>query len=68
MEFLYFFPDPWPKKKHYKRRIIDESFINLISKKFIRAGLQKLLPTGQTIVTIYWKYLKKIIILKELII
>lgn len=28
-----FFPDPWPKKKHYKRRLIKEDFINLISQK-----------------------------------
>jgi tRNA (guanine-N7-)-methyltransferase len=36
-----FFPDPWPKKKHYKRRIIDESFINLISKKIYKGGFAK---------------------------
>ncbi len=36
-----FFPDPWPKKKHYKRRIIDESFINLISEKIYRGGFAK---------------------------
>lgn len=36
-----FFPDPWPKKKHYKRRIIDESFINLISKKICKGGFAK---------------------------
>ncbi len=36
-----FSPDPWPKKKHYKRRIIDESFINLISKKIYKGGFTK---------------------------
>ena len=36
-----FFPDPWPKKKHYKRRIIDESFVNLISKKIYKGGFAK---------------------------
>jgi tRNA (guanine-N7-)-methyltransferase len=25
-----FFPDPWPKKKHYKRRLINSSFLSLI--------------------------------------
>ena len=25
------FPDPWPKKKHYKRRIIQKSTLNLIN-------------------------------------
>ena len=28
-----FFPDPWPKKKHLKRRLINNSFIELLSKK-----------------------------------
>ena len=26
------FPDPWPKKKHKKRRLINEEFVNLLSK------------------------------------
>jgi len=29
-----FFPDPWPKKRHCKRRLINSSFLDLISKKF----------------------------------
>ena len=33
-----FFPDPWPKKKHLKRRLINENFIDLISKKLKRNG------------------------------
>ena len=33
-----FFPDPWPKKKHFKRRIINEYFLELISKKIIKNG------------------------------
>ena len=28
-----FFPDPWPKKRHHKRRLIQSSFINLLSEK-----------------------------------
>ena len=28
-----FFPDPWPKKKHHKRRIINEYFLNLLKEK-----------------------------------
>ncbi|MBK8817472.1 MAG: hypothetical protein IPN42_19255 [Methylococcaceae bacterium] len=27
-----FFPDPWPKKKHHKRRIVQASFLNLLAK------------------------------------
>ena len=25
------FPDPWPKKKHKKRRLINERFVNLVN-------------------------------------
>ena len=32
-----FFPDPWPKKKHHKRRILQESFIALCTDK-LKAG------------------------------
>jgi len=28
-----FFPDPWPKTRHHKRRIINQSFIELIATK-----------------------------------
>jgi tRNA (guanine-N7-)-methyltransferase len=28
-----FFPDPWPKKKHNKRRIINSEFLKLIHPK-----------------------------------
>ena len=32
-----FFPDPWPKKKHHKRRLIQPDFVNLLVKK-IKVG------------------------------
>lgn len=32
-----YFPDPWPKKKHNKRRIVNEGFLQLIHPK-IKAG------------------------------
>ncbi len=28
-----FFPDPWPKKRHHKRRIVKTEFLNLLAKK-----------------------------------
>ncbi|MDI1232584.1 MAG: tRNA (guanosine(46)-N7)-methyltransferase TrmB [Methylobacter sp.] len=28
-----FFPDPWPKKKHHKRRIVRPSFVELLARK-----------------------------------
>ncbi len=33
-----FFPDPWPKKKHHKRRIVNESFLLLIHPKIKKGG------------------------------
>jgi tRNA (guanine-N7-)-methyltransferase len=32
-----FFPDPWPKKRHHKRRIVQAGFIELLARK-IRVG------------------------------
>ncbi|MCZ6499187.1 MAG: tRNA (guanosine(46)-N7)-methyltransferase TrmB [Gammaproteobacteria bacterium] len=28
-----FFPDPWPKKRHHKRRIVQSNFVNMVAKK-----------------------------------
>jgi tRNA (guanine-N7-)-methyltransferase len=33
-----FFPDPWPKKKHNKRRIVNEGFLVLIHPKIKKGG------------------------------
>ena len=30
-EFWILYPDPWPKKKHYKRRLISNQFIEILS-------------------------------------
>ena len=34
-----YFPDPWPKKRHHKRRLFDS--------KFLAAAVKALLPAGQ---------------------
>ena len=34
-----FFPDPWHKKRHHKRRIIQADFIALIARKLVPGGL-----------------------------
>ncbi|HAK47357.1 MAG TPA: tRNA (guanosine(46)-N7)-methyltransferase TrmB [Spirochaeta sp.] len=36
--FHIFFPDPWPKKKHYKRRLINDDFTALLVKKLRPGG------------------------------
>ena len=33
-----YFPDPWPKSKHWKRRIVQQDFIELIAKKLKPKG------------------------------
>jgi len=33
-----FFPDPWPKKKHHKRRIVRPSFVELLTRKLQPGG------------------------------
>jgi tRNA (guanine-N7-)-methyltransferase len=36
--FHIFFPDPWPKKKHHKRRLIQTPFAELLAKKLVPGG------------------------------
>jgi len=33
-----FFADPWPKKRHHKRRLVQSSFISLVSRKLKSEG------------------------------
>ena len=33
-----FFPDPWPKKKHHKRRLLKNSFLKLMEIKLSQSG------------------------------
>ena len=33
-----FFPDPWPKKRHHKRRLIQPAFVKLLAQKLRRGG------------------------------
>ncbi len=35
---LLFFPDPWHKKRHHKRRIVQAGFIELLARKIRRGG------------------------------
>ena len=33
-----FFPDPWPKKRHHKRRLVQPALVRLISQKMVPGG------------------------------
>lgn len=43
-----FFPDPWHKKRHHKRRIVQDDFVQLIR--------EKLLPHGQFHMATDWEH------------
>lgn len=36
---VFLFPDPWPKRKHHKRRLLSKEFLHLLHKKLVSAGL-----------------------------
>jgi tRNA (guanine-N7-)-methyltransferase len=41
-EILILFPDPWPKKRHHKRRLIQRAFVELAVSRLCRAGVLRL--------------------------
>jgi tRNA (guanine-N7-)-methyltransferase len=41
-QVLVFFPDPWHKKRHHKRRLIDAAFAALLGDKLRRGGILRL--------------------------
>lgn len=46
-EALLFFPDPWPKKRHHKRRLVQPAFMSLLSRKLKRGGVLRLATDWQ---------------------
>lgn len=46
-EFLVFFPDPWHKARHHKRRLISPAFGELISSRLEPGGLLRLATDWQ---------------------
>lgn len=42
-----FFPDPWPKKRHHKRRLVKPSFISLVASRLIPGGVLHLATDWQ---------------------
>jgi tRNA (guanine-N7-)-methyltransferase len=41
-EMLVFFPDPWHKKRHHKRRLIDAQFVALLADRMAAGGILRL--------------------------
>jgi tRNA (guanine-N7-)-methyltransferase len=46
-EILILFPDPWPKKRHHKRRLIQRPFAELLAGRLTRGGLLRLATDWQ---------------------
>jgi tRNA (guanine-N7-)-methyltransferase len=47
-EVLVFFPDPWHKKRHHKRRLIDPAFVALVAAKLRSGGVLRLATDWQS--------------------
>ena len=41
-EILIFFPDPWPKKRHHKRRLVQGAFVLLLVERLARDGVLRI--------------------------
>jgi tRNA (guanine-N7-)-methyltransferase len=41
-EILILFPDPWPKKRHHKRRLVQQGFADLMAERMKPGGLLQL--------------------------
>ncbi|WP_343154756.1 tRNA (guanosine(46)-N7)-methyltransferase TrmB [Buchnera aphidicola (Pseudoregma panicola)] len=50
-----FFPDPWKKKKHNKRRLINLMFLSLVRLKLIKNGILHIMTDCK----LYYKYILK---------
>jgi tRNA (guanine-N7-)-methyltransferase len=46
-EILVFFPDPWHKKRHHKRRLIDPGFVELLAAALRPGGVLRLATDWQ---------------------
>jgi len=46
-EVLLYFPDPWPKKRHHKRRIVQPGFVDLVARKLKPGGVFRLATDWQ---------------------
>ena len=46
-ELLLYFPDPWPKKRHHKRRIVQDGFVALVASRLRSGGVFRLATDWQ---------------------
>jgi len=46
-EVLLYFPDPWPKKRHHKRRIVQPAFTTLVASRLRPGGVLRMATDWQ---------------------
>ena len=46
-EVLLYFPDPWPKKRHHKRRIVQPPFVELVASRLRPGGVFRMATDWQ---------------------
>ena len=46
-EVLLYFPDPWPKKRHHKRRIVQPEFVALVADRLRTGGVLRMATDWQ---------------------
>jgi tRNA (guanine-N7-)-methyltransferase len=46
-EILIFFPDPWPKKRHHKRRLLQPAFAQQLAQRLVRGGVVRVATDWQ---------------------
>ncbi|MBB5208926.1 tRNA (guanosine(46)-N7)-methyltransferase TrmB [Chiayiivirga flava] len=56
-EVRIWFPDPWPKKRHHKRRLVSSTFARLLARKLRVSGLLHLATDWQAYAEHMWDVL-----------
>ena len=46
-EILIFFPDPWPKKRHHKRRLVQQAFARQLAERLAAGGVLRVATDWQ---------------------
>ncbi len=46
-EVIILFPDPWPKKRHHKRRLVQSAFVELVTGRLAPGGLIRMATDWQ---------------------
>lgn len=61
-----FFPDPWPKLRHHKRRLLQYSFIQLTRNKLFSSGVLHIVTDSENYADNIYKIIKNIPEFKEI--